>query len=200
MILTGRGHQLLSQGKLKFDSWAVFDDEIDYTPYIATSASLTADALLDTILEHVELSPIRECTTGYQLGLNASGSDYTNVHRPIFTMPQGSNYLPRVQGQSGSYEISVQQQKLQQLTVKRDLNANVIEQMGPYDLGHVRFNSSMLKFVFTLPSSDYQTDYHPDGYFIQIFASGTSGLQQVFENLDEENKLSYQNDLILDIT
>ncbi|MHB8407922.1 MAG: hypothetical protein ACYDHY_07550 [Acidiferrobacterales bacterium] len=200
MILTGRGTQLLSQGQLKFVSWAAFDDEIDYNPIIANSSSLTPDALQATVLEHVELTPIREATKGYQGGLNISGTDNTNVHRPLFSMPQGSTYLPRVAGQSGTFTINVQQQKIQQLLIKRDQNANVIERMGPYDQGHVRFNTSTLKFTFILPSTDYPQDYHPEGYFIKVFCSGAEGLNQIFENVDSNNNLSYQNDLILDIS
>ena len=200
VVLTNRGNQLLSQGKLRFVYWSVFDDEVDYDPVIMGSGSLTSTQLSETRQQHIELTPVREATTGYSRGLNFLMLDQTNVSASLFSMPQGSVYIPRMTGSFGSStgSIQVQQQKLQFLTLVRDQNGNVIDQIGPYDQGYDRFDSSVVDISLGYAPGSFPNTLVPNGFLVKVYSSSSNGYVLVPERVDSQGRTSYNNDLLLD--
>lgn len=200
MVLTMEGKRLLAEGGLQFVYFALFDDEIDYNPFVSQSGSMTGLQLSGTVADLVENSLIREAGSGYRTGMNMSGSDFTNVMRPLFTVKQGSQYLPRLQeidAPSGSATMEVRQQKVQDIYTKVDQNGNVVQQQGPFDRGYDRFGSQDLKFDLQLWPLDVALDkQHQQGVLIRVFKTGSEGVVEVKDRRDSNNDLSYGNDLV----
>jgi hypothetical protein len=200
MVLTNEGKRLLSKGDLRFCYFALFDDEVDYDPFIRNSGSLTADQLSSSIEDQIESGLVREAVTGYQIA-NVSGSDFTNVHRPLFTIPQGQAILPRMSSSVPSdsqFDIVVRQRKLQDMHIQRDPAGNVIQNLGPFDRGFERYDSSGVKFDFHI--MDYPVDpENQQGFLVRVYQSGTEGLVEVKDRRDSNNDVCYNNDMKIEI-
>lgn len=197
MILTGRGRSLLSQGKLRFVYWMPFDDEVHYDPFISQSGTMTGEQLSSSIIDHIEDIPVREAAAGYPL-FNKSGSDYTNVIRPIFSMPQSQVYIPRMtasDGPTGSVNVETQQRKVSEIRVTTDTAGNILEQIGPVDRGYERLNTSAFRFQYQYAPGGYPSDFRSDGFVLRVFRSGAEGTVEVKERRDLENVISFNNDL-----
>lgn len=202
MHLTMEGKRLLSTGQLRFSYFALFDDEVDYDPYIALSASMTPAQISGTRDDMIENSLVREAVSGYRMS-NRSGSDFTNVQRPIFTMKQGARYLPRMSGSlapTGSITLQALQQKYQDVYTRTDQYGRVIEQLGPIDQGYNRFQAQVRQMAYDLTPSDVALDpAHQDGILIRMFKSGTEGLVEVKARPNAANRLTYSNDLVFGV-
>lgn len=197
MVLTGYGKDLLSKGELRFVYWVPFDDEVDYDPPIMNSASLTSVALTGSIFDQVEATLVEEAKTGYAK-LNKSGSDHTNVFRPLFTMAHGQRILPRMtasDGPTGSVNLEVKQQKFTEVHVKKDQFGNTIEQLGPFDRTISRYEASNKTFAYKYAPGSFPSDYQPEGFLVRVYRSGTEGLVEIDERLDERNDIAFNNDL-----
>lgn len=201
MVLTSEGKKLLSEGELRFVYFALFDDEVDYDPYISQSGSMNSEQLSGSKEEQTENCLVREATTGYKMA-NASGSDFTNVHKPLFTMPQGSKVLPRLISTThptGSLEIETKVRKHQDMYVKKDPSGGVLEQIGPIDAGYERFEPSHASLQFGFRPGEFFDETHREGILIRVFKSGSDGLVEISEKRDSINDISYQNDVKLTI-
>lgn len=199
MVLTGRGRMLLSQGELNFTYWAAFDDEVDYNPFISTSGSMTVAQLSSTLDDQLNATLVHEAVSGYGIG-NASGSDNTNVRRPIFTMAHGQANVPRMRqlgGPSASFSIGVKQQKIQDALIKKDAQGRVIERLGPYDRAVVRYDPSKVSFTYGYGTNDFPAEYQTEGFLIRVYTTGSGGMIEMKERRDLEDRISFNNDLIL---
>lgn len=197
MVLTGYGKELLTHGALQFVYWSAFDNEVDYDPYVSASGSLSEDVLESQIAQLVEDSLVQEATTGYKR-LNNSGSDTTNVFRPMFDMPQGQVILPQVTSSAPTdATLEVKQRKVTELLIKRDQNGVVLEQMGPYDRGYERFESSHAVFEYGYAPGSFPSDSKLGGFLVRVFQSGSEGLVEVDQRRDLDGNLSFNNDLML---
>jgi hypothetical protein len=196
LILTGLGKSQLSLGKLNFMYWAPFDDEIDYTPYISQSGTMDSATLSSSISDQIENSLITEAVTGYR-PLDHRGQDLTNVRKPIFTMPHGQTRLPTmvlVSSSGSDLSLTVDQSKLFDLLIKRDLMGNVSQQLGPFDRGYVRSDSSAESI--TLSHDGFPPDHRSDGFLIKVLTSGSDGFSDSSSNRDLSNQISFDEDLI----
>lgn len=197
MVLTGYGKELFSKGELRFVYWAAFDDEVDYDPYVAESGSLTEEALAAKKFQLIEDTIVREATTGYRR-VNRSGSDTTNVHRPLFDMPQGQVTLPAVTSSAPSeVTLEVTQQKVVETLQKRDAAGTIVETMGPYDRGYTRTNPSSFHLEYGYQPGAFPSDAKLEGFLVRVFESGSEGLVQIDERRDSNNEVSFNNDLVL---
>lgn len=195
MVLTSHGKRLLSTGDLHFCYWIPYDDEIDYQPFIAESGSLSADQLSASIYQAIETTPLREATTGYR-NFNSSGSDFTNVHNPIFTMAQGQEVLPRtVFPESFQRTIESKQRKVEQIYQDRDEKGKYDNPLQARDIGIERYDSSTFVLEFTYSKDSFPTDFQPDGFFLRMLRSGSNGWTEVVPRRDMSNDLSYNNDV-----
>ena len=202
MHLTMEGKRLLSKGLLRFSYFALFDDEVDYDPYIALSASMTPAQLSGTRDDMIENTLVREAVSGYRVS-NASGSDFTNVQRPLFTMKQGAKYLPRMSGTlvpTGSITLQAYQQKYQEDYTRVDPYGRVVEQLGPFDMGYDRFQAQVRQVALDLLPSDVALDpAHQDGILVRLFKSGSEGLVEVKPRPNANNRLTYSNDIVFGV-
>lgn len=195
MVLTSYGKRLLSRGELNFCYWTPFDDEVDYNPFIAGSASLSDDQLSSSVYQSIETTPLREATTGYR-NFNASGSDFTNVHRPIFTMAQGQDILPRASfPDSGSREVQTYQRKVQRVYTDKDEEGKYLNPIQNVDLGVERFRSTFFTLELSYHRDSFPTDFQPDGFHVRVLRSGSSGWAEVDPRRDMNNDLAYSNDV-----
>lgn len=208
MVLTNYGKRKLSNGDLRFCYWIPYDDEIDYDPYVSqnfsgtftlsgskpglsgftiiSSGTLTSEQLSASIDSLIESTPIREATTGYR-NFNRSGSDFTNVHRPMFTMSQGQNILPRANFPiTGSREVQAFQR-------------GVYKRYDSFDeqkmLGIERFNSSKFELDFSYKKDAFKDKTSLEGFFIQIFSNESSGWYRLLPRRDSNNNITYNNDI-----
>lgn len=202
MHLTMEGKRLLSLGQLRFSYFALFDDEVDYDPFISQSGSMTAAQISGTRDDYIENTLVREAVSGYRLS-NRSGSDNVNVQKPLFTMKQGAKYLPRMSGSlapTGSITLQAYQQKYQDSYTRVDKNGTVIENLGPIDQGYNRFGSQVRQVAYDLTPSDVALDpAHQDGILIRVFKSGSEGLQEIKPRPNAANRLTYSNDLVFGV-
>jgi hypothetical protein len=200
MILTGEGRRLLSKNKLRFSYFALFDDEVDYDPYIFESGSLNDDNLSLTRRNQVEESIVSEAVCGYRLN-NFDGFDFTNVHYPMFTIPHGKMFLPRMtasDNHNDSGNIEIKQHKVQELSTKLDDFGNVVEQIGPNDLGFERFDSSTFSISAHLKPESIANDLvERSGYLLRVFKETDEGFVEIKDKRDRENRVCYMNDLVL---
>jgi hypothetical protein len=200
MILTMEGKRLLSTGQLQYVYFALFDDEVDYDPYISKSGSMSAEALSGTKADLIEIQPVREAVSGYRMGMNMSGSDFTNVHRPLFTMKQGAQYLPRMTASDsphGPVDLEIKQQKHQVLYTKTDQYGNIVQQQGPIDQGYARYDSEDIRFLMELLPLEVAPDKrHQEGVLVRVFRTGSEGIVEVKDRRDTNNDMAFNNDLI----
>lgn len=198
MVLTNEGKKLLSKGNLRFAYFTLFDDEVDYSPVISNSGTLTPEQLSGTIYAQIEATLVRESSTGYQ-NMNKSGSDFVNVIRPLFSMPQGQQYLPRVSASNepaNPATIQVKHRKLQDVHVQLDQKGNTVNTLGPYDRGYERFDTSNVTFDLFVRDFNVDTS-HKEGFLIRVYSTGTEGLVEVKDRRDLQNDISYNNDVKL---
>lgn len=195
MVLTGHGKSLLSQGQLRFCYWTPFDDEVDYQPPIVQSASMSPEQLSASIYRSIEDTPIREATTGYRT-LNSSGSDFTNVHRPIFTMAQGQVVLPRtVFPHEENRNIHTTQRKVQRIYQDRDRRGRYANSLEARDIGTERFDASTFSLEFSYTKDSFPSDFQPEGFHVRVYRSGSNGWAEVVPRRDMSNDISYNNDV-----
>lgn len=199
MVLTGYGKEQLSKGQLEFVYWSAFDDEVDYSPYISDSGSLTAAQLSSSITQQIEECLVREATTGYK-HLDQNSRDTTNVNLPLFDMPQGQRYIPRANIclDVDNLEIKTKQRKIVEVFSKRDQNGNVVEQIGPIDRGTSRFDPETVELKLQYRLGDFSTEHKFEGFKITVFQSGSDGLREIDGRRDFSNDLSFNNDLKYD--
>lgn len=204
LVLTSEGKRLLTTGELNFTYWKAFDDEVDYSPIIMNSASLSSEALSSSIDERIEDTLVREATTGYRLH-NSLGRDDTNVHRPLFTAPQGRSVVPRMVQVSGSDEIElfVDQRKIQEVLIRRSSRnaqtGNTVDKIGPIDRGFQRQVVSVASLDFDYRQGSYPEGSQPDGFLIKVLRSGSGGYVEVKERVDSRGDVVFSEDFILDI-
>lgn len=191
MILTGLGRRLLSQGDLNFCYWVPFDDEIDYDPFISQSGSLSEDALIDAVNASIEETPIREAVAGYKF-TNSMCEDFTNVVRPMFTTAQGQVVLPRAIVSASSDEVTTLQRRFRRMFSGAE---DVIGKIDPIDIGVERFGSTGFVVEFSYEKDSFNPDFQPEGFFVTVLASGSSGYTEVVPKRDMSNDLSYNNDV-----
>lgn len=194
MVLTSYGKRLLSRGELNFCYWTPFDDEVDYDPFIALSGSMREDELLDAVYLSIEQTPIREATHGYKL-FNLSGSDFTNVHRPMFTMAQGQRNLPRAVFSGSAQSIRTLQRRLRRIYQERDKNGKYVNSSDPVDLGVERFGSSQFEINLSYENDSFPPDFQPAGFHVVVLSSGSGGWSEVEAKRDMSNNLSINNDV-----
>lgn len=191
MVLTEDGKRLFAAGKLEFSYFAFFDDEVDYSPIIYDSGSLTSAALSASVEAQIEATPVREATHGLGLDRSWDDLDHVNAIRPLFTMPQGQNVLSRVLYDpdvvSGS--IQVVQAKVDEITKRRDRAGKVVEVIGPIDRGFDR--RSTTTFVVDLSLSDFFDESTAEGTAVSLFVSGSDGYSRVTPKLDATDDLSF---------
>lgn len=195
MVLTGYGKSLLSKGELNFCYWIPFDDEIDYDPFIASSGTMSAEFLSASIVNEIANTPVREATTGYKY-LNSSGSDFTNVHRPMFTMPQGQAIIPRaIFPTEDPREINSKQRKMQRVYHVRDESGKYVNDLQPVDLGVERFQGTSFTLDMSYQNDSFPNDFQPEGFHLRLFRSGSDGLTEVAPKRDMANDIAYNNDV-----
>ena len=201
MILTLEGKRLMSTNQLDFAYFALFDDEVDYDPYIAQSGSMTDTEVSGMKLDLTETSLIREAVSGYLYGINGDSFDFTNVKNKLFTMKQGSKVIPTFtlqSGPSGSTELSMRQQKVQNVSVRTegDVTSAVVSQ----DAGYKRFGSQGIDILYNLTPEAMAADIsQQDGILIRVFASGSDEPIEIKEKRDSTNRICYNSDLVVEI-
>lgn len=195
MVLTNPGKTLLSRGQLRFCYWIPFDDEIVYTPYIAESGSLTPAQLSASIDLSIENSFVREATTGYRVS-NSSGSDQTNLNRPMFTMPQGQDHIPRALFPVHEQRtLTTTQRRVQRVYKSGDESGAYLNAMESVDLGTERLDSTLVAVELSYSKDSFSPDFKPDGFLIRVMKSGSSGLTEVYSKRDLRNDLCYGSDV-----
>lgn len=195
MILTDEGKRLLAAGSLDFAFFAFFDDEVNYSPYIAGSGSMTPAELSSSIEQQIQADLVMEAVVGRSFP--GHSSDGMNVNRPLYTMPQGQVTIPRVSLDPtvASGSISVSQRKIQGQLVSRDAAGVVHPLEKPFDIGYERTDSSL--FSLDLGVDDYFGEFQQEGFLVRICASGSDGLIESPVRRDEDGTLSYSNDMRL---
>lgn len=197
-ILTEEGKRLRSTGELRFAYYAFFDDEMDYNPVISNSGSLTAMQFTSSQIQQMEESIIKEAVSGYK-DFNILGLDHTNVFRPLFTIPQGQNIVPKVVSvhKTGSIELKINQKAILDVFTKTDEFGNVLEQVGPVVRGYTRFNVEDFTFEYQYTPNSYPQEVALEGIRLQTFLSSSNGYIEVDPRHDLNDNVSFRNDLIL---
>lgn len=195
VVLTDEGKHQLSSGELEFCFYSFFDDEVDYDPYIANSSSLSETELRAAKNYQIENSLVREASVGYQYQQSRNCIDKINLNRPLFTMPQGNVTLPRASyapvNASGSIEIL--QRKQQEVFITRDLDGNIIETVGPVDVGFEKFDSTTYNIDFSI--DDFFDESSQKGFLTRVFKSGSDGLVEIHLKKDFIGDHSYGVDI-----
>jgi len=167
MVLTIEGRRQFSLGELEFKYFCLFDDEVDYDPYVPSTGSLTDVQLAETKLRLLEDAFVFEAVPGTS---PSSLRDRDNDGLPksrLFDMPQGRSILPRLTITpdvfSGSLEV-------RQAIVAAD---------GPVTLpaGVVRQRPTV--FGLHLDVVDGFVDSKDLGVLVRVFSSGSDGLQEI---------------------
>lgn len=173
MVLTNVGRELLSRDELEFALWAPFDDEFDYSPVIASTGSLSSDQLVELRRTQMEEALVREATSGYRVS-DTSGSDTTNLNRPLFTRPQGKDTLPRMvlEGDlTGTLVVRVRQQKVVDVPIGWPDDGSTRQERG-----YRRFDASTVSIVPGYTKDSWPDDHRPLGFSVRVLVSGAEGL------------------------
>jgi hypothetical protein len=198
MVLTSRGKLLLSQGNLNFVYWVVFDDEIDYTPFLYGTDQLSEPDLSALVLSQVESALVREATTGYR-EFDRSGSDHSNVFRPLFTMPQGQQVLPRMRVIEGDPEsstaLSTKQTKVSEVQLLVDAAGNSVQSLGPFDRGYDHSEPEASSFELGYSQDGYPPEHRFEGFLVRVYDSGSEGFREIGQRHDLQNDSCYNDDM-----
>jgi hypothetical protein len=196
LVLTGVGRSLLSQGKLKFAYWIPYDDEIDYDPYVNTSASLTS-AELETAKHNLTEDPlIVEAATGYALN-NQQNRDKVNVNRPLYTLPRSSHVLPTmmIAGIDGGIDIEMEQKAYIRKYFYQGATGQSIEIPGSGQVSDVDRKNSTEANVEMSYSGSFGEGYTSDGFLITVYSSSSQGFVEISHKRDSQGSIAYKNDL-----
>lgn len=179
MILTQEGRRQLSLGQLEFRYFCLFDDEVDYDPYVPSTGSLTDTQLRELKTRLIEDAVVFEAFHGV---VPAVARDRDNLGLPrsrIFDMPQGSDLLPRATFTpdvlSGSLEI-------RQAIVSAD---------GPESLPAGVMRQTPTVFGISTDVVDGFVDSKDVGVLVRVFVSGSEGLQEVIPARDYSGDICY---------
>lgn len=198
MVLTSEGQKQFAKGNLRFVYWSVFDDEVDYDPFIANSGSITKAEVTSSKVQQTENGPVREATTGYR-GKNNFALDRLNVYRPLFTVPQGHTIVPKVirVHRTASNSINMRQQKIIQKYFKRDRYSNTLGEDISADIGYKRIDASEKGLEYKFTPNTYSTEYPLEGFKVTVFHSGSGGLTELDPRFDLEDEISFGSELKL---
>lgn len=198
MVLTGYGRSLLARGGLKFVSWVPMDDEVDYSPFVSNSGSLTDIQLSASINEQIEACPIREATTGYRT-LNKRCVDSTNGDDVVFTIAQGQTHVPRLMTSSipSSIDVNIDQRKISEIQTHKDSSGKTVETIGPIDRGFQRSNSTSTDVSTLFEAGSFPAEHQLAGFLVRVFISGSDGLTEVDPKIDTQGRVVYNGELVL---
>lgn len=197
MILTADGRRLLSQGKLNFVYYAFMDDEVDYDPYIATSANLTAEQMSSSWSEQVEASLVKEAIGG-RTG-DPDRVNRLNGTSRLYTQPQGQGFLSKMVLTPDSFSGSIQldQRRIQEMRTRKDETGHVISVLGPFDRGYERISTQTFPIEYDV--RDFFGTQRQEGFLLRIMQSGSNGLVELPAKRDFANEIAYTPDLAMDI-
>lgn len=197
MVLTDEGKRQLSLGELRFVHYSFFDDAVDYDPYVSNSSSLSEQELSSSKRDQTESFLALEAVTGLSYKRLQNDLDTVNVNKHLFTMPQSQKVLPRASFDplivSGT--IQVDQQKIVERFVKKDLDGNVLSSTGPYDKSFVRHRTSNV--TIDVGIDDFFPDFMQSGFQVLLLKSGSDGLELVEPKRDSLEDDCYGADLKL---
>lgn len=186
-VITGYGKMMLAKGKLNFAYWVPFDDEVDYDPFISQSSSFDSDELRSEVYSQLDETLVREATTGYRLW-NISGSDYTNVNRPMYTariVAGESGILPHASSSlAQSASLVVEQRKIYEAAGGG----------GSNDIGYDRKNMTNERFDVSYVD---MSDPTVEGFLVRIFQETQGGFVEIGYKLDMSGNICYNGDVIV---
>ena len=195
MVITDEGRRQFSLGELRFVYYSFSDDGIDYKPIIMNSGSMNSMQLSSSRIEQTEAYIGHEAVCGLSRLKALHNIDTVNINNKLFTMPQGQKYLPRATFDplvdSGS--IQIDQQKLEEISIKKDENGKVMSQIGPIDNGFKRDHSST--FTVDLDVDDYFPDFMQEGFSVQVLLSGSDGLINIESKRDSNEDDCFGSEL-----
>lgn len=179
VVLTREGRRQLSEGHLDFRYFVLFDDEVDYDPYVANSGSLTENGLRETRLALTEDTLVFEAMHGRLITEVSDADHLLGPSSPLFDMPQGQTLLPK-------------------LSVIPDVTSSimsvtqaVVSSKGPTNrpAGVLRQKATIT--TFELDVKNYFEDSLDQGVWVRLFTSGSEGLREVVPARDYLNEYSY---------
>lgn len=197
VVLTREGRRQLSRGRLDVTYYVLFDDEIDYDPYISDSGSMSSAILSASIDDHIQMTPVIEAVCGTQHGEDYRFDGALGVRDVLFTMNQGQKLVPRMVMSPDlmAVDVSASQWRREDVIIRRDQNGRVVEQLGSFDGGFESFDPGVL--TFDLSIGDGVRDGSGDGFVVRVFKTGSDGLEEVASRLDSRFEESYGTDLLL---
>lgn len=188
MVLTHEGMRLMSRGELRFVYYSFFDDEVDYAPYVAGSASLSAEQLSGSWVSQTEASFIREASRG-RITPASDMRDGTAVSSRIFTTPPGLGYVPRMSvSPSSSISVQTKQRKYSETFTTVDSAGKVVKTRGPIERGYQRYETTVVDVATAVPGTT-------EGFLLRVFRSSSDGLVELDGRQDENGYLAYSNDV-----
>jgi hypothetical protein len=187
VIITGIGKSLITKGDLNFVYWIPFDDEVDYDPYISTSASLSSSDLIVAKQVKTEDPLIREACSGYRY-FNKLSEDNTNVYRPLFTLLPGKKVVPQM-STTDTVDLTINQRVL----------VNNSPHPGDHDITVQRYGSSKVSIEASYDDPSEFIDRKSEGFLVTVYLSGTEGFKEVLNNRDSNGNITYLNDLQVEL-
>ncbi len=179
LILTREGRRQLAEGSLRFRHFALFDDEVDYDPYVSNSGSFSDEQLEERRLALIEDTLVFEAFPG-RLITEVSDADHVmGPASPLFDMPQGQTVLPRM---SVTPDVTSSLLEVRQAVVSSE---------GPrsFPAGVMRQSPSIA--TFELSMRDYHGDQADHGVLVRLFTSGSDGLREIPPARDYLNEHSF---------
>jgi hypothetical protein len=177
MVMTGRGKELLLQGRLKFAYWAAFDDEVDYDPYVAGSGSMSEGELNQARQRLTEDPLVRECCASYKLG-NMTLDDNVSINRPLYTLSPGGGVqdvspLVSMSLGGGSSKVDVEQ-----FVVGKQIRLSPL---------------SVYKGAVSYTPEAYEPKTQFEGCVVSVFASSSDGYQRLHTSVDSRGDVVFGN-------
>jgi hypothetical protein len=179
IVLTAEGKRQLSLGELEFKYFCLFDDEVDYDPYVAGSGSLTEVALDESRNRLIEDTFVFEAVSGVT-PRDMKDRDNTACPRSrLFDMPQGLDVLPRM-----TYTPDL-------LSGTLEVRQAVISSDGPTQLPAGVVRQSPTVFGIDFDVVDGFVDSKDAGVLVRVFSSGSEGLQEILPAKDYSGDVCY---------
>lgn len=179
VILTREGRRQLAAGNLNFSHFVLFDDEVEYDPYIANSGSFTDEQLEERRQALIEDTLVFEAFTGRLINEVSDADHVMGPQHPLFDMPQGQDHLPRL---SVTPDVTGSLLEVRQAVVSSAGSKGL-------PVGAVRQHPTVA--TFDLDVRDYYEDSIDRGVRVRVFASGSDGLTELFPSRDYFNEYSY---------
>lgn len=180
ILLTEDGIRALSRGQLNYSYFVVFDDEIDYDPFLPLSSSYSQEQLVEERNKQIEETLLLESPVIKAKSSRIDNEQSLAPRYNLFDAADGFKIIPKfLANPSGSFSIEVQQQTVDDKKYH-----------------YYRGKSTQVSISAKLEGDNEQSSIS-SGFEIEYFSSGSTGLVPFDAKRDKLQRDLFEDQIII---